>query len=68
MNGILLPKEVAKILKVCEETIRRKLQTGKLKGFKIGNDWRVREQDLQEFITSAEVAHPISNAKKQSER
>jgi excisionase family DNA binding protein len=34
-------KEVAEILKVNPETVRKKLRNGHIPGFKLGKDWRV---------------------------
>ena len=50
MSEIYTPNEVAKKLKVSEQTIRRYLREGKLEGFKIGNNWRIKEQSFLEFI------------------
>ena len=49
---LLTVEEVAKRLDLHEETIRRYLQRGLLKGIKFGNrgGWRVKEGDLQAFI------------------
>ena len=48
------PEEVAKMLKVEENTLRIWLREGKIKGCKIGSFWRIKEEDLKEFITSEE--------------
>lgn len=45
----LTPNEVAKQLQVCYETIRRWLESGKLKGYKMGKQWRIKESDLGSF-------------------
>ena len=50
MSEIYTPNEVAKKLKVSEQTIRRYLREGKLEGFKIGNNWRIKEQSFLKFI------------------
>ena len=42
--------EVAEKLKVDIETVRRLIQRKKLKAYKIGNSWRVAEDDLDSFI------------------
>jgi len=47
---LLTPKEVAEKLRVSEQTVLRWLRNGKLKGVKAGRLWRIREEDLQEFI------------------
>lgn len=44
-------KEVAEMLSVHPETIRRHLLSGKLKGYKVGKDWRVEETAIREFLT-----------------
>ena len=51
---LLTVEEVAKRLDLHEETIRRYLQRGLLKGIKFGNrgGWRIKEGDLQAFIDS----------------
>lgn len=58
MNGLLTTKQVAERLQVGIETVKRYLQRGILKGFKIGEGggqagWRIKEQDLDEFINRA---------------
>lgn len=47
---LLTPKEVAEKLRLSEQTVLRWLRNGKLKGVKAGRLWRIREEDLQEFI------------------
>ncbi len=47
---ILTAEEVAAWLKVKPVTVRRLLVSGKLTGFKVGNEWRITEDDLQRFI------------------
>jgi excisionase family DNA binding protein len=48
--NILTTEEVAAWLKVKPVTVRRLLVSGKLTGFKVGNEWRITEDDLQRFI------------------
>ena len=43
-------KEVSEITKLDNETIRRYLVAGKIKGVKMGRVWRVEEQELQKFM------------------
>jgi excisionase family DNA binding protein len=53
MAELLTVPQVADKLQVDEETIRRWLNSGKLKGVKIGGSlWRVNESDLIEFINT----------------
>lgn len=41
--------EVAEILRVKDYTVREWLREGKLKGFKAGNRWRVKESELKKM-------------------
>jgi excisionase family DNA binding protein len=47
---LLTPKEVADLLQINPEVIRRWLRSGKLNGVKVGADWRVREGDLASWL------------------
>ncbi len=46
----LTPKEVAEILVVKTTSVKRWLQKGILKGKKEDDLWRVRKEDLDDFI------------------
>lgn len=50
MDPMLTVSEVARILNVTEEAVRRWLRDGDLDGTHIGSEWRVSQADLQEFI------------------
>ncbi|SDD21477.1 helix-turn-helix domain-containing protein [Halanaerobium congolense] len=50
MPEIYTPEEIAEKLKVSEQTIRRYLREEKMEGFKIGNNWRIKEKSFLEFI------------------
>jgi excisionase family DNA binding protein len=43
--------EVAEYLKVSEEVIRGEIQAGRLNGFKVGDEWRCTQLDVQAYIT-----------------
>lgn len=47
---LLTPEDVARRLNVSLVTVGRWLREGKLKGVKAGRQWRVKENDLQEFL------------------
>lgn len=47
---LMTTQEVADKLKVDIETVRRLVQKGKLKAYKIGNVWRIYDDDLNSFI------------------
>jgi len=50
------PEEVAGILKVNPKTVLRWIREGKLKAVKAGRLWRVREEDLEAFLSPEEEA------------
>jgi len=43
-------EEVAEMLHFRPNTVRNWLATAKLRGIKVGWQWRIRESDLQEFL------------------
>lgn len=49
---LLLVKEVAMVLRVSREHVRRLIRSGQLKGFKVGRrgGYRIREEDLRSYI------------------
>ncbi len=50
MDKLLTPEEVAEKLKISVYTVKNYLRKGIIKGIKVGDLWRVRERDLEEFI------------------
>ena len=50
----LTPAQVAERLQVSLFTVQRWLRQGKLKGFKVGRLWRIKEVDFNEFIRKGE--------------
>lgn len=55
-NKLLNLKEVSKLLSINTEVLRRWLRSGRLKGVKVGSDWRVNAKDLEPFINPLEIA------------
>ncbi len=49
-KDILTVKEVAEYLQVTERTLYRLAQGGKIPAFKVGNSWRFRREDLDQWI------------------
>ncbi|NLG78994.1 MAG: helix-turn-helix domain-containing protein [Firmicutes bacterium] len=47
---LLTPEEAAERMVVSPKTVRDWLRQGKLKGIKTGKLWRIRENDLAEFV------------------
>ena len=48
---LLTVKDAAKVLLVKPTTIRKWLKASKLKGMKMGRLWRVRESELEAFLS-----------------
>ncbi len=49
---VMTVRGVAEALQVSEETVRRMLRDGRMKGAKIGRDYRVTRTDLDTFLRS----------------
>jgi len=48
-DRLLSPEEVADILGVHIETVRRLLRSGKIRGKKFGKFWRIKESEILDF-------------------
>ena len=46
----LTASDVARRLNVKSNTVRRLIQDGELIGFKVGQQWRVEERDLNAYV------------------
>ena len=55
-KDILTIKEVAEYLQVTERTLYRLAQEGKIPAFKVGNSWRFRREDLDQWIRDQTTA------------
>jgi excisionase family DNA binding protein len=42
--------EVGAVLQVSEKTVRRWITAGELPAAKLGNQWRIRPRDLDDFV------------------
>jgi excisionase family DNA binding protein len=50
-DSTLSTREVARVLKISEHTLRQWIAAKKIIGFfRIGRGWRIRQQDLEELI------------------
>ncbi len=47
--------DAAKLIGVSDDTIRREIDRGKLKGVKIGRVWRIRITELEAYLRRCEV-------------
>jgi excisionase family DNA binding protein len=50
----LIAKEAAYILNIGMRTMYKLLKSGKLKGFRVGDQWRIRRADLNKFMGVAD--------------
>ena len=48
-------QEVMEILKTSHNTVLKMLKDGRLKGFKIGNYWRITDKTLKAFMNGEKV-------------
>jgi excisionase family DNA binding protein len=55
-NSLLTIKQVAKYLQVVPITVYRMIDRGDLKASKVGRVWRIRYQDVQEYLERSEAA------------
>lgn len=46
----LTVEQVAASLGLSEKTVRKYINTGELKAFKLGTSWKITKDDLQTFI------------------
>jgi len=59
---LLTPTDVAQRLQVNERTVTQWLRKNHLRGFKIGKEWRVSENDFQAFLEAgANKPQPASD-------
>jgi len=49
-------REAAAMIGVCERTVKREIQRGKLRGLKVGRVWRVRVAAIEEYLEQQERA------------
>ena len=57
MTSILTVKEVASLLKTSRQQVRKMIQIGDLPAVKIGREWRIRADVLDEFLTEERGIH-----------
>lgn len=50
MEQLLTPEAAAEKLAVSVKTVKNLLRSGKLRGVKVGNLWRVQEKALEEYL------------------
>lgn len=50
MKQLLTPKAAAEKLAVSVKTVKNLLRSGKLRGVKVGNLWRLQEEALEDYL------------------
>ena len=49
-DRVYTPREVAAILRVSSVTVSRAIRDGKLRGLRVGGQWRILGSDLQAYL------------------
>lgn len=57
-TGILTPEETAQVMRVSEKEVLELLESGELKGRRIGDSWRVTADAIDSFLKGDNVASP----------
>ncbi|XIV53035.1 helix-turn-helix domain-containing protein [Escherichia coli] len=63
-DPILTIKDVVDYLKVNERTIYRLAASSELPGFKVGNSWRFKQSELEQYIAAQHNRAGVSEAMK----
>ena len=50
-KGLMTAQEVADYLGISEATVRRYLNRGKIKGYRLGNRWRIKRDDVEAYLS-----------------
>ena len=60
MENFLTTKQVQDLFKIDRITVYRMLQDGRLKGVKIGNQWRFPQREVEKFLSGENVDPPVA--------
>ena len=58
MSRLLTVGEVATVMRVSRMTVYRLIRRGQLKAIRVGRNYRVREDDLSEYLEAQAVGGP----------
>jgi len=50
LQNIITVKQLSEFLQVSELTIKRALKANELKGFKVGNVWRIEKEEVTKWL------------------
>lgn len=62
MSQLLTVPQVAELLQMSEYSVRENARRGKLPGIKVGQQWRFREEDLEQYLspgTAQQKGHSV---------
>lgn len=62
-EDLLTAEEVAKMLRVSDDTVMRLLRQRKLAGYKISGAWRIERRDLLEYMQAQKNIQDTNNSK-----
>lgn len=54
ISEYLTPREVMELLYIGKNTLYKLLNSGELKGFRVGKQWRIRKDRLKEYVEKTE--------------
>lgn len=66
MNNIYTPAEIAEILKVKPRTVAEYIRAGKIAAVKVGREYRITENGLNEFIEQLNETAAAAKRQKQA--
>jgi excisionase family DNA binding protein len=60
MSELLTTRQLQELLKIDRVTVYRMLHDGRLKGIKVGNQWRFTQQEVDRLLGKAEEIAPVA--------
>ncbi len=62
---LLTPAQIAEVLQLKERTVTQWLRKGRMRGFKVGKEWRVSRTDLDNFLEQQANVPPCDHRTEQ---
>lgn len=59
MNGLLTTQEVAVVIRMSPRFVLDELRRKRLRGSKLGGEWRVSEADLERYVEALANVRPV---------
>ena len=54
--------EIAEILKISDKTVRNMIEAGEIPGYRIGNQYRVKVEDFNEYLEKSRIKNESQEA------